>query len=61
MPKQATRPLATIQRHKISKFRKIPNMLEGEEESTLKTARNVFLLGFAKKESVPNTPTQNGS
>ena len=47
-------------------------MLEGGEKSTLpkqvtitiplttKTTGNIFLLGLAKKESVPNTPTQNG-
>ena len=65
MPKQASRPFATIQRHKISEFRKIPNMLKKRklpEQVTItiplstKTTENVFLLGKAKKESVP-TPS----
>ena len=28
---------------------------------TTKYAENIFLLGLAKKESVPDSPTQNGS
>ena len=66
MPKQASWPLAAIKGHK--QIQEVPEHAGGGRERTLpeqmtitiplstKTTWNIFLLGFTKKESVPNSP-----
>ena len=59
--RKTTGPVATIQKHKISKFRKIPNMLDWEGKYTLRTSDHHHPFSHKNdKERLPSWPCQEG-